>query len=387
MKYQTAALLLGLNHITSQELVCRRTPLLRRLNQPGDRLGKKPIGCCPPNDQNGKLYGPDKACCCNKVYRPDTQFCCQPTGQCDDYTEILPLSQSHKCVAIIPEPTCNDVSSFEGPGEVLTCTEMHEIGSTCKIDCDVDNGFIKINMAEPTEELRMNSNMKQDIYQCNNEGGWDIINPVAQKNECCRPQCPPTYPPDTKADFFIVLDKSSSIGLENFQFVKDFMLEIVDTFPLALDKVQLRLSTFNSIVENIFELNESATLPLEDIRNKISAIKYTGRGTLTGDGLEDVLENAINKPSNRQDVKDFVLLVTDGRSKQEIKIRRIVSALKKKNVRILTIGVGDKIRRQELAAIASDPKDENVRMAKDFSELVNQVSWVLSTQCPEYTCD
>ena len=286
---------------------------------------------------------------------------------------------------IIPEPTCNDVSSFEGPGEVLQCTELHEIGSTCKIDCE--NGFVKINMAEPTEELRLNSPIKQDIYQCSEEGIWDIINPVAQKQECCRPQCPPTYPADTKADFFIVLDKSSSIGLENFQFVKDFMLEIVNTFPLGLDSVQLRLSTFNNIVENIFELDESATLPINEIREKITAIEYSGRGTLTGDGLEDVLRNAITQPNNRPDVKDFVLLVTDGRSKQEIKIRRIVAELKRMDVRILTIGVGDKVRRQELAAIASDPKEENLRMAKDFSELVNQVSWVLSTQCPEYTCE
>lgn len=74
--------LLILHKVASQDfLPCKNTNFVPKLTT----LPKaKPIGCCPANDPNGKLYGPDKSCCCDRVYKTNTHFCCQPNNVCDD---------------------------------------------------------------------------------------------------------------------------------------------------------------------------------------------------------------------------------------------------------------------------------------------------------------
>lgn len=364
--------------------------------------GQKPIGCCPPDDPDGRPYGPEKSCCCNKVYRPDQSFCCQPTGKCDSLTSIMKLGNEHKCEPIIiDEPLCQDTSTLENEGEILSCSNSNEVGSFCSIEC-VD-GYQKVNML--SNETSSSADNGQ-IFQCvddtsmsqnglnfdnnnnnNQSPSWSILDQIAKENECCRPSCPPVFPIHTKADFFIVIDKSSSIELHNFAYVKQFMLNIIDTFPLGPDRVQVRMTTFNSIVEVIMELEDSANLSQFELEEKINNIVYDGKGTNTGDGLMDVVQNALHEPTNRPHVPDFLLLITDGRSKQDQLIDQAVAHLKNNDVTILTIGVGDKIRKSELASIATAPRETNMRTAKDFAALVGLGQWVMSTQCPELSCN
>jgi len=314
---------------------------------------------------------------------------------------------------------CEETSGpngFEGKGEMAVCTNSNEIGSTCGLECRP--GFARVNMEEQNDSSWKDKKKAAPIpiekmeiskksFECNADGKWDVLDAVnfkglvgldadsdeiradgsgSDNNECCLPVCPPTLPSTSKADFFIVLDKSSSIRLENFDYVKQFMLKIMGTFPLGPDNVQVRLSTYNSVVENVFELDESATLPLTSINNKINSINYNGKGTNTGTGLIDVVDNALFKPTNRPDVEDYLLLVTDGRSKQAKIIAEAVEKLKAAGVKILVIGVGDQVRKNELSRIASEPVEDNLRIIRDYAALVTMSDWVLSTQCPVLSC-
>lgn len=385
LKSLTSAVLLA-QAAAQEELICRHTlpRLARSLNDYNNEPGVKPIGCCPPNDPDGKLYGPNKACCCDKVYRPDEAFCCQPTGQCDELTQIMRLDQQAKCQELTmfhnPPKFCPETSEIEEPGEILSCSDDNNFGSKCGLECQ--RGYTKVDM-RASQGASQGSN---DLWECQNTGLWSPLNAQKEREECCRPTCPPFLPEDAKADFFIVLDKSSSIRSENFHYVKEFMLKIMNTFPLGPDTVQVRLTTYNSIVEEVFNLTESATLPLTAIHDRIKSIAYEGRGTNTGDGLQDVVDNALAHPSNRRDARDFLLLVTDGRSKQRNQITAATNELKSKGVEMLAIGVGDQVRESELRAIASEPVDDHMRIIRDYAALVGMSDWVLATQCPELTC-
>ena len=67
-------------------LLCRKT---RAMGAKGIGNGEqpvhvKPIGCCP-NNEDGKPFGPGKACCCGTVYNTTSHFCCdQSRGECRD---------------------------------------------------------------------------------------------------------------------------------------------------------------------------------------------------------------------------------------------------------------------------------------------------------------
>ena len=66
-------------------LLCRKT---RSTQDKGIGAGfqplhVKPIGCCP-NNEDGKPFGPGKACCCGQVYNATSHFCCDKSrGECN----------------------------------------------------------------------------------------------------------------------------------------------------------------------------------------------------------------------------------------------------------------------------------------------------------------
>jgi len=203
-------------------------------------------------------------------------------------------------------------------------------------------------------------------------------NAAARQTSCCLPECPPV-PGNTVSDIFIVLDKSSSIGADNFEFVRDFVKQILAQLPLDANLVQVGLSTYNKVVESVFTLGETSDVTL--LNAAVDAIEYKGKGTYTGMGLMDVVENGLTHPNNRAEAKDMVLLVTDGRSKDYSVVEEAVAALHPVS-EIYVIGVGSKIKESELFYVASEPVEEHFNTVPDYANLVNQVQWVLQSQCP-----
>lgn len=360
---------------------------------------QKPIGCCP-NTEFGAPYGPEKSCCCDKVYTTNTHFCCQPTGKCDTHASVMKLENRDKCRRIDKCESSIDKRS----GEEFHCSNDDNKGSECSLQCR--EGYVQVGPNGPidarvakdnsllndgvaTKLMSTKNSFSQTVtYKCDSENGinqWQLTNKTARQEICCRPSCPPV-PVDTKIDFFIVLDKSSSIGKDNFKFVQTFAKHIIDQMPLGPDNVQMRLTTYNDIVESVFEMNDSISVPKLQLIEKIEAIEYKGKGTMTGDALRDIVDNALFHKDNRPDAKDLLLLVTDGRSKQHKLIRESTRILEENNVRILVIGVGPEIKESELIDIASDDSGKNMRLAKDFEGLVSLGTWVLETQCPDLVC-
>ena len=84
-------------------LLCRKT---RAMGAKGVGNGEqpvhvKPIGCCP-NNEDGKPFGPGKACCCGTVYNTTSHFCCdQSRGECRDGSYITFIQYLIFCRSII----------------------------------------------------------------------------------------------------------------------------------------------------------------------------------------------------------------------------------------------------------------------------------------------
>lgn len=325
-------------------------------------IREKAIGCCPNGDPNGKPFGPGKACCCDKVYHTDTAFCCMPHG-CDGSQEVLDITPENisLCESF---KSCPAEPKSGKTGEKFEC-EGTEEGNKCSLECKEGYNY------------KGDVNNTTELYTCS-KGSWLEINAPARQSTCCLPVCPPV-PENTVSDIFIVLDKSSSIGAENFEFVRDFVKQILAQLPLGSDLVQVSLTTYNKVVEQVFTLGESSDLSL--LNAAVDSIEYKGKGTYTGMGLMDVVNNGLTSPNNRAHARDMVLLVTDGRSKDYSVVEEAVSALHPVS-EIYVIGVGSKIKQSELFYVASEPVEEHFNTVPDYAELVNQVQWVLQSQCP-----
>lgn len=81
-----------------------------------------------------------------------------------------------------------------------------------------------------------------------------------------------------------VVDASGSIGLENFEKVKQFIKQVVMTFDVDPQYTRVALVEFSSKARIEFKLNEKSNIT--ELLEAIDNINYSGGGTLTSDAIE-----------------------------------------------------------------------------------------------------
>lgn len=325
--------------------------------------------CCPA-EASGTPYNTQiKGCCCGKMFTLADDECCLPTDSCDG-TELI-ITKGSTCEKL----TCKGQPEGLGNGETFDCTGNKK-GDTCTLDsCGED--FVLVDNDNISET--------QVTATCDNSFNWVTNIPA---NLCCVPKCPP-LPPATKIDFIIVIDKSSSIGNEDFEIVRDFLLRLVDVLPVGTADGQGRLSmlTYNAIVEPVITFEDSATKTKDQMKEQIESIVYAGKGTLTYQALQHVIDNDMSDSNsfNRADAEDVLLVVTDGESRNNKVLPELSEELETKGAEIFAIGVGD-ANESELEAMASDPIENHMKMVVGFDELEGIADKFLVNFCEETTC-
>lgn len=337
-----------------------------------------PIGCCPAGDPTGKPYGPGKNCCCGQVYDDDSQMCCdysckvypntlQGITKCNmDAVEVTtPAAEWHDDTKTIAEPTHNPPywipdppKTSEDPNqpEVVengkcpkawyvpspmeaSCTDYNNEGSFCAFSCPSN---LKVRIPDDPNRVCHNQEWMGQVPQC-----------------CERDGCPS----DLRVDFFFILDSSSSIKDKNFQYVREYVIGLISTMPVGLDKTRVGILTYNNDVVHRVRLNQfDKKSALMDAVNKIP---YEGRGTKTNSALEYAVNEALTlENGDRPDVPNFVLVLTDGRATDDV---RIGAPLLRQKAAVIAVGVGKRIEKKELEYIAGDKG--NVFMVADFRNL------------------
>lgn len=108
---------------------------------------------------------------------------------------------------------------------------------------------------------------------------------------------PPTTPApkadcEAQADIVFLLDASGSVGSTNFQKVKDFVHDMMNSFNIGPTAVQVGVDTFQSNVKSEFNMNKYSDRPA--IQNAINNIQYTAGGTHTGEAIRFVRSDSFS---------------------------------------------------------------------------------------------
>ena len=163
-----------------------------------------------------------------------------------------------------------------------------------------------------------------------------------------------------------VVDGSGSIENQekgNFQRAKDFIIEIVKSFNIEKDATQVALVLYNSNPDVVFKFKYK----FDDIEEEIQDMDYPGGGTNTGKALDKV-RNYVFKTlkKDREDLPKVVVVVTDGRSQDNVSVP--AQQLRDDGATIISLGVGCCFVEDELNEMATDPDEKHVLEAS-FSEL------------------
>lgn len=208
---------------------------------------------------------------------------------------------------------------------------------------------------------------------------------------CCECKCGPL-------DLMFVLDSSESIGMQNFQLSKDFIIKVIDRLGrderVKFDENESRVGVVqysHKQTEELVAMGSADIKSIQDLKEAVKNLKWIAGGTFTGSALSFSRTNLLNRfrLENR-----FALVLTDGRS-DTLRDSTPLNELCAVNTQVVAVGVGDIFKKQpnseQLGQIACSRgiilQRDNYAELLDDSFLQNLTAHLCKEKkCPDYTC-
>jgi len=181
------------------------------------------------------------------------------------------------------------------------------------------------------------------------------------------------------ADIVFLLDSSGSVGVENFDLMKNFTKSIVDEFAIGPNAVQFGIVIFSTPVIGAFKLNQYSDR--EELKKAIDGIEFKDGETHTGKALEYLREHTFTRQEgyrSNPNIPKVAIVITDGHSTHKDKTKEQAQKLKEQDVEIYSIGVGNDVDEEELGNMASN---KNVFRVDTFSALEHLRPLLLRQVC------
>lgn len=138
------------------------------------------------------------------------------------------------------------------------------------------------------------------------------------------------------ADIGFVIDGSSSVGTGNFRTVLQFVANLSKEFEIS--DTDTRIGAVQYTYEQRLEFGFDAYSTKPDILNAIKSVGYWSGGTSTGAAISFALEQLFKK--SKANKRKLMILITDGRSYDDIRIPAMAAHHKGKLVFPASLALG-----------------------------------------------
>ena len=158
-------------------------------------------------------------------------------------------------------------------------------------------------------------------------------------------------------ELFFVLDSSGSVGSSNYQLMKSFVYDIINSFEVGPTNVQVGVLAYGA--SYVFEFYFNTYSDKANVLSAIMALPYyDGSSTYTGDALNAVRSYAFTEANGARPASEgipkVVVVITDGHSHDPSVVVAAATALHNEGYIVFAIGIaGADVN--ELNVIASDP--------------------------------
>lgn len=182
----------------------------------------------------------------------------------------------------------------------------------------------------------------------------------------------------TKGDVVFVLDTSTSVGAAGLLKEKEFVIKMLYEFDIGPDNVRVALITYNQF--RTVEFNLETYSNRADVIAAVNALQNIAVGTNTHRGLAAARTEVFGTSSDRPNVQNIAVVITDGRSRLPDETAQEALALRATGARVFGIGVGN-VDPSEISVIASDPDEEYAFQVDDFDALAAIKDAVMDATC------
>ncbi|XP_015256591.1 PREDICTED: matrilin-4 isoform X2 [Cyprinodon variegatus] len=261
---------------------------------------------------------------------------------------------------------CEQVCVYVGPG-IFTC--------------ECNEGY-RLNEDEKScSDMDMCNTVKHGCeYQCvNTPGSYHCICPEGQLLQEDGKTCGTCK--SSNIDLVLLIDGSKSVRPQNFELVKKFVNQVVDSLDVSARGTRVGLVQYSSRVRTEFPLSMYHTA--EDIKAAVLKVDYMEKGTMTGLALKHMLENSFSEAEGARPASHNIprvgLVFTDGRSQDDIS--EYAKKAKEAGITMYAVGVGKAVE-DELREIASDPVEKHFYYTTDFSAINTIAENLKLNVCP-----
>lgn len=186
------------------------------------------------------------------------------------------------------------------------------------------------------------------------------------------------------ADMYFLVDSSWSMGEENFEHVRHFLYNLMQSLhQVGGDRFKFALVQYSSKPQTEFQLN--SYMGSQEALEHIKAMSYRGGGTRTGLGLEFLMRTHLTAASGSRaadGVAQVVVVLTDGRSQDDV--AEPAQMLQMAGVEMFAVGVQDAVD-FELREMASQPYGNHVFNVDSFLKLGDIIQDLIVSLCSAVT--
>ncbi|XP_071350271.1 matrilin-4 isoform X3 [Trachinotus anak] len=330
-------------------------------------------------------------CDCNKGYKlNDDKKTCSTIDLCaegkNDCEQI--------CVSAPGVFTCDCNEGYTLNEDKKTCTPIdlcaegkHDCEQICisapgVFTCDCNKGF-KLNKDKKTcTNMDLCNTVEHGCeHQCvSTPGSYYCICPEGQLLQEDGKSCGTCK--SANIDLVLLIDGSKSVRPQNFELVKKFVNQVVDSLDVSAHGTRVGLVQYSSRVRTEFPLNMYHSV--DEIKAAVMKVEYMEKGTMTGLALKHMLENSFAeaegaRPSSRN-IPRIGLVFTDGRSQDDI--TEYAKKAKEAGITMYAVGVGKAVE-DELREIASEPVEKHFYYTTDFTAISTIAENLKLNVCPE----
>ncbi|XP_060722125.1 matrilin-3a [Tachysurus vachellii] len=201
------------------------------------------------------------------------------------------------------------------------------------------------------------------------------LNPAATDSHCrSRP-----------LDLVFIIDSSRSVRPGEFEKVKVFLSDMVDTLDIGADATRVAVVNYASTVKIEFLLKDH--LKKESMKQALSIIEPLAAGTMTGLAIKKAMEEAFTEQSGArpksQKIAKVAIIVTDGRPQDQVE--EVSAAARASGIEIYAVGV-DRADMRSLKLMASNPLEDHVFYVETYGVIEKLTSKFRETLCGVSPC-
>jgi uncharacterized protein YegL len=186
-------------------------------------------------------------------------------------------------------------------------------------------------------------------------------------------------------DIVFIIDRSGSIGDDNFNLTKQFVKNVVGNFVVDETGVHVALIAFDDNAAVEFRLTDH--LSNSEVSAAVDAVQYTAGGTNFDNALQLVLGDIFasgNGARSTDDAVQVVIFITDGVDNyDQQQVIADADAIRTAGIRLMTVGIGENV--DNVALLNITDSTENCFSASDFNQLVSMASTISSRSCDAVT--